>query len=135
MAADKLAKTSTADQMARLAELNTQIVTAAAETIDAVLAFADYDFENMDEPSAELIAQYGADAGKRFRIAKASWMSAKEAPAALKIAAQIATAGMKAQAIKSALQPLNITFTQVIVPPSPEKAECFEARVVESEED
>ena len=69
-------------------------------------------------PPPEGVEELGEKkAQARFRIAQASWMSAKEAPVGIKVAAQVATGILKARAAeRQGPRELNVSFVQMTAP-------------------
>lgn len=90
-----------------------------AEVVHGVLSFADLDPENLPtDPPQEWVEQMGlARARKRFTLAKAGWMNAKEAPIAIKVATQTFAGIVKARATERvAPRALNIQIVEMSAP-------------------
>lgn len=70
----------------RLKALEDDILERSMRTVEAALHWEDID-PDVTEPPAEWVESIGYEAAKkRLRVAKAAWMSAKEAPVALNMA-------------------------------------------------
>lgn len=97
----------------RLAEVEHAVQQNSFDVVDAVVSFAEINPEQ-EEPPQNWIEKYGyLKALHRFRIAKAGWMSAKDAPVAIKVAASIATNALKNRGEENR-QPLNMTLVKVV---------------------
>lgn len=88
------------------------------------MKFADIDPQR-DEPPDEWIVEFGEkEAKRRYTIAKASWLSAKEAPIALSIAPKlvlgIASVRAKRNEVKNPVTINNIVGVQI---PSPQEVD------------
>lgn len=85
-----------------------------------------------EEPPPEWLAvMKPADADKAFRIAKAAWMSQKDAPVFLKTAQQFLSGSMKVRANENTgPKVLNATLVTVTAPPP-----VFPERVVRNDDE
>jgi len=99
--------------LARLDEIQDAVKQESFEVVSAVVGFAEIDPDSPAPPES-WVQQLGfARALKRFRLAKAGWLGAKEAPIGIKVAASIAGNVLKAQAGDGDRRPLNMTFVKV----------------------
>ena len=108
-------KTSELERTEReLQKIENEVVGEAYNVLADVGSWADIDPENPECPP-EWIAELGEiRAARKLRIARASWMSAKNAPVALKIAQSIVTGAMKARATADAApKHLNINLVSI----------------------
>lgn len=97
----------------RLARIEEALRADSFELVHDVMQFADIAPDEPDIPP-DWITQYGfPTALKKFRLAKAGWLGAKEAPVAIKVAASICGNIIKARATEITKQPLNMTLVQV----------------------
>jgi len=88
-----------------LGAISEQIFAKHLDIVDAVADFAEVD-STMRGPSDEWIEMYGLEgAKKRFRVAQAAWMSAADAPVALKIAPSVVNSMIKAKATEKGAKP------------------------------
>lgn len=112
-----------------LQRLENEIVSEAAEMMRSVMRFSEIDPEKPEMPNAWLDEIAHLEVGsveheqaveqlsKRHRIAKASWLSAKEAPVALAIGKSVLVGAMKARAMAgSAPKTLNLTMVSISAP-------------------
>jgi hypothetical protein len=91
------------------------ILTSALEVVSATLDFAAIDPDDALPPK-EWVEKYGKEAAMRkFRVAKEGWKSAKEAAVGIKVAAQIASAGIKAHAERVEPRSLNVSLVKIAV--------------------
>lgn len=78
-------------RLARLEELENEILEQATGVLLAFLAFHEVTHDQV-EPPAEWIERFGAEAAlKRLAVAKAGWLPASVAPAAVTIAGKVHT--------------------------------------------
>lgn len=99
--------------LARLDEIQDAVKQESFEVVSAVVSFAEIE-EGAAAPPESWIQKFGfARAMKRFRLAKAGWLGAKEAPIGIKVAASIAGNIIKAQGNDGDRRPLNMTFVKV----------------------
>lgn len=123
---DKLAKTKDkeivlTEQQAydRLQDVEDSLRTESLLVLSDAMAFADIDPKD-ENPPAEWIKMLGLKrAEQRFRVAKAAWESAKEAPVGIKVAAQIWAAILKVRSGDSGIKPLNMTLVNVVAKNAP----------------
>jgi hypothetical protein len=114
-----------------LQRIENEIVSEASEMIHSVMKFAEVDPSRPPDelPGAwldeiahlEIGSIEHADAAeqlkKRHRVAKAGWLSAKEAPVALAIAKSVLVGAMKAKAMAgNAPKTLNLTMVSISAP-------------------
>lgn len=115
-----------------LQKIENEIVSEASEMIHSVLRFAEVNPENPEMPSdwldelshmqmgSEEWHRASEELAKRHRVAKAGWMSAKEAPVALAIAKSVLVGAMKARAMAGAApKSLNVTLVSISAPDQP----------------
>lgn len=99
--------------LARLDEIQDAVKQESFEVVSAVVSFAEID-PYATAPPESWVKQLGfARALKRFRLAQAGWLGAKEAPIGIKVAASIAGNVLKAQVGDGDRRPLNMTFVKV----------------------
>lgn len=93
----------------------------SSEVIEDALSFRDLD-PSLKEPPPEWIEKLGtAKAWRKFRVAMAGWMSAKEAPVGFKIAKDVFVGISKAMAVSdTGPKQLNMTAVQVNFGPAQE---------------
>jgi hypothetical protein len=102
-----------ADKIERLQEIENSLREQSFEIVSATIGFADIAQDEEDVPP-EWVDELGyAGALRRFRIAKAGWLGAKEAPIGIKVAASICGNIIKARAAEYGKQPLNLTLVKV----------------------
>jgi hypothetical protein len=113
-----------------LQRIENEIVSEAAEMVHSVMRFAEIDPAKPDEkPNSWLDEVAHLEIGsleheqaveqleKRHRVAKAGWLSAKEAPVALAIAKSVLVGAMKAKAMAGAApKHLNLTMVSISAP-------------------
>lgn len=107
-----------------LARIENEIVSEASIVVHGTMRFADIDPENPDETPQAWLDEMAADPAvtpevieKRKRIAKAAWLSAKEAPVAFAIASKVLVGAMKAKAMAGAApKTLNLTMVSISAP-------------------
>ena len=106
-----------ANQHARLQRLEDDLLERAMNIVDGSMAFSEIDPAD-EQPPKEWIAEFGEEgARRRMRVARASWMNAKEAPVGIKVAAQVAVGIMRANAQKNTgPKVLNIAVVQMTAP-------------------
>lgn len=130
-----------------LQRIENEIVSEAAEMVNSVLRFAEVNPEDgqggampdawLDELAnipmgSEEWHRASEELAKRHRVAKAGWMSAKEAPVALAIAKSVLVGAMKARAMAGAApKSLNVTVVSISDPNQPPP--MFEEKEVEHE--
>lgn len=104
-------------QHARLERIQDDLLERSLAVVDGSVSFADIEPGAL-EPPPEWIEQYGHEgAMRRLRVARASWMNAKEAPVGIKVAAQVAVGILRAKAQeKSGPKTLNIAVVQMTAP-------------------
>lgn len=112
--------------MERLQEVQNEILVENLRIIEDVTHFRDINPPHLDkdgnivEPTIPeaWVAQLGPEeAEKRMRVAKASWMSAKEAPVALAIAKSVVVGITKALATaQTGPKVLNVAVVQMTAP-------------------
>ncbi len=104
-------KNALANADARLQEIQDQLLEQSLSVVQASVSFSEIE-EASKAPPPEWIAELGEDrAWTRWRIAQASWRSAKDAPVGIKVAAQMAVGILKAKATeKAAPKTLNVAL-------------------------
>lgn len=111
------------DRQDKLRVLEDEMLAAALANTGHAMNFADIPFD-LTEPPPELIAKYGADADRVFRMMKSSQMSAKDAPVGLLINQRMASAIIKARSSeKTKPSQLNIAVQVVVAEPHFEELE------------
>ena len=97
-------------RLARIEALQDRVYDHAAGVVEATLAFHEVT-PDQQEPPPDWVEEYGETAAKqRLRIAKAGWMPASLAPAAVKLAAQV-MAGIdrgRSHGTKNNIRELNV---------------------------
>lgn len=106
-----------------LQRIENEIVSEASMVVHGTMRFADIDPENPDETPEAWLDELASGAvtreqiEKRKRIAKAAWLSAKEAPVAFAIASKVLVGAMKAKAMAGAApKSLNLTLVSISAP-------------------
>lgn len=106
-----------------LQRIENEIVSEASMVVHGTMRFADIDPENPDETPEAWLEELASGAvtleqiEKRKRIAKAAWLSAKEAPVAFAIASKVLVGAMKAKAMAGAApKSLNLTLVSISAP-------------------
>lgn len=101
----------------RLKAMENDIFEESMATVRGTLRFAELGPDDKEEELPPwLDGLPKADALKVFRLAKAGSQSAKDAPVAVKIAAQMVTGALKARAMeKQGPRSLNVTFVKMAV--------------------
>jgi len=94
-----------------------RIQAGALEVIEDSMWWRSLDPE-AESPPEEWIAELGRErARQRFRVAKANWMSAKEAPIGIRTATLVSMGITKARAMeKQVPKSLNVAFVQMSAP-------------------
>ncbi len=96
-----------------LKEIEQNILGSALQVVSHVMDFAQID-PTAEAPPEVWIEEMGEIAAwKRWRVARAGWVSAKEAPVGIKVATQIASAGIKAHAERVEPRRLNVNLITV----------------------
>jgi hypothetical protein len=105
------------DRVRQIKSFEEQILVRALEVSDSVLRFAEIEPTDT-QPPEEWIRELGEKAAQeRFRIAKAAWMGANEAPIGIKTSAQLAASIIKARSTeKSGPKQLNIGVVHLSAP-------------------
>ena len=105
------------DAHERIKSIESEVFQSASEVTLGAFRFADIDPEATEPPQAWIDAHGREEALKRFRLAKAGAEGAKTAPAALRMAAALVAAGIKAKAMeKAGPRALAIQFVQMSAP-------------------
>jgi hypothetical protein len=105
------------DRARQIKSFEEALLVRALEVSDSVLRFAEID-QDATEPPEEWVNELGKKgARERFRIAKAAWMGANEAPIGIKTSAQLAASIIKARSTeKAAPRQLNIGVVHLSAP-------------------
>jgi hypothetical protein len=99
-----------------LRDVENEILVSSLTVVQASVDFAEITPED-EAPPPEWLLRYGAaGAAKRFRIAKAAWKSAKDAPVGIRVATQIASSIIKSRSMEKAA-PRQLSVTWVSAPP------------------
>lgn len=100
-----------------LKKIENEVVTQAYECLSDAGAWADIDPGETECPP-EWVEKLGIDrAARKFRVARAAWMSAKTAPVALSLAKSIMTGAMRAAASAgNGPKHLNINLVSISAP-------------------
>lgn len=108
---------SVAIQNAELASMQDELLVRSLNVVEGAMAFAEIEPTDSDPP-AEWIEQLGEEKARiKFRIARAAWMAAKDAPVGIKVASALAVGIIKAKATeKAGPKQLNIAFVQMTAP-------------------
>lgn len=105
----------------QLTGIREELFVEHARILRDVARFRDIDPKDELPPQEWMLQMGSEEAWKMFRIARASWINAKDAPVGLKISAQIVTGAMKAMAAENKnMRALNIQVVQIIAPGTPE---------------
>jgi hypothetical protein len=113
-----------------LQKIENEIVSEASEVVHSALRFSEVDPERPEELPPDWLDELNAlqigtpeheqameRLQKRFRVAKAAWMSAKNAPVALSIAKGVLVGAMKARAMADqGPKHLNINVVSITAP-------------------
>lgn len=101
------------DAFDRLQQLEDSMREESFDIVSGVLKFSEIEPNTETIPPA-WVREYGPDrAIKMFRLAKYGQMSAKEAPVAIKVAAQVCGSIIKAKGGELNNRPLNLTLVKV----------------------
>lgn len=123
-----IAKTAAELKADRLRDIEDELFADSAVILGSVMKFAELDPGDLDTVPATWIAEYGkAEAIKRHRIARASWMNAKESPVALKMAQTTAIGITKARAAAGGGGIQNLNIGTMVYMPQPK----FEVKEVD----
>ena len=100
---------ATSDQMDRLKDLQDRILLKSLEVVEASVSFHEI-APNLEKPPQEWVDELGeVKAAEKLRVAKASWMNAKEAPVGLAMCRATALGIMKVNEASKHLSPhLNV---------------------------
>lgn len=106
-----------------LQRIENEIVSEASMVVHGTMRFAELDPESPDETPQAWLDEMATgtvtpeEIEKRKRIAKAAWLSAKEAPVAFAIASKVLVGAMKAKAMAGAApKSLNLTLVSISAP-------------------
>lgn len=91
-----------ASRMEHLRELQDQLLQRSLQVLDASVRFAEVEADTEHPPPAWIDELGEVGAQMRLRIARASWMSAKESPVGIKVAANLAVGILRAKAQENA---------------------------------
>jgi hypothetical protein len=106
---------------ARLEEFEERIFVAAAQIVEAQLAFSEV-APNQEHPPAAWVEEYGEEGAKqRLLVAKSGWLPKSHAPAAADLAARV-TVGI-ARARRHQLNVRNQQINVTMALPAPTSAE------------
>lgn len=107
--------TSALARREELKRIEQGILTSALEVVHHTLDFAAISPEDEHPPKA-WVDELGLEgAMRKFRVAKEGWKSAKEAAVGIKVATQIASAGIKAHAERAEHRSLNVSLVKIAV--------------------
>lgn len=111
----------------KLKELENELFAENMAIMRDMACFRDID-PDCEEPPEQWVTEVGPiEARKRLRIAKAAWLSAKEAPVALAVSKSITMGIIKARATeKAGPRSLNVALVHMVAP-----ASQFEERELE----
>lgn len=127
-AAEVLARSDDDEDDEFFRDLQATLYQQAAKITEDAMSFSEIDPAS-DVPPDRWIALYGIEeATRKLRIARAAWMSAKEAPVGLQIAHRQVLGIMKAKATEEAA-PRTLAITLVQGAPSPQ----FPEKVIETD--
>lgn len=121
-----------------LQRIENEIVSEASMVVHGTMRFADIDPENPDETPEAWRAELAAGTAtmeeieKRKRIARAAWLSAKEAPVAFAIASKVLVGAMKAKAMAGAA-PKNLNLTLVSISAPGQTIQAFPEKEIKHE--
>lgn len=119
------------DELQRIREIETALHETAASILAASMRAPEINPEDPKAPAAWLEVMSPADAEKALRIARAAWMSQKDAPIFIKTAQQFLQGSMKARANETGgPKTLNATLVTVTAPPP-----VFPERVVKNDDE
>jgi hypothetical protein len=103
-------------QRAKLKDIEDQLLVSSLSIVRDALAFEEID-PNTTEPPEHWVQELGPEgAEKRFRMAQAAWLNAKEAPVGLKLAKELGLGIIKARSTESAGARLNVAVQAVVMP-------------------
>lgn len=123
-----IAKTAAELRADRLADIEDGLFADSAFILGGVMSFAELDPEDLDLMPKGWVEEFGREeAIKRHRVAKASWMNAKESPVALKMAQTTAIGITKARAAAGGGGIKNLNIGTMVYMPQPK----FEVKEVE----
>lgn len=107
-------QTAIEERDAEVRAITDEIFSQCQQTLTGALRFADMPFDAQG-PLPEWIEQYGEKEAERlFRLAKSGQLSSNQAPAGLKLAAQVALGIMKARATeKGGSKTLNMVVVEI----------------------
>lgn len=104
-------------QHQRLTSMQDDLLERSLMVVDASMAFAEIDPESKKPPKKWVEDMGEQEALIRWRIARAGWMSAKDAPVGIKVASAVAVGIIKAKATeKAGPKQLNIALVQLSSP-------------------
>lgn len=107
----------------QLRAMEDELYEEAASILRDAMRFADVEMAVPEGETLQVPKEWGREmsperAKKALRIAASAWMSAKDAPVALKLAAQTVTGVIKARATeKQGPRQLNVTFVKMVGAP------------------
>lgn len=127
-----------------LQRIENEIVSEASMVVHGTMRFAEVDPTTGEMPASWLDEVSHLEIGsvehekaveelsKRLRIAKAAWLSAKEAPVAFAIASKVLVGAMKAKAMAGAA-PKNLNLTLVSISAPGQTIQAFPEKEIKHE--
>lgn len=92
----------------RIKRLEDEVFEEAAWVCQQAMRFGDIPF-GTEDPPAQWVKEHGEEEARRIlRYVQAAQMSARDAPAGIKVATTVLTGLLRARAEKKAAQPLNV---------------------------
>lgn len=121
-----------------LQRVENEIVSEASMVVHGAMRFSELDPENPNETPAGWLDELAAgtvtleEIEKRKRLAKAAWLSAKEAPVAFAMAGKVLVGAMKAKALAGAA-PKNLNLTLVSISAPGQTIQAFPEKEIKHE--
>jgi hypothetical protein len=104
----------------KLERIEDELLETNLEILNDASCFAEIDADTPCPPQRWIDELGEARAMRKFRVARAAWMSAKEAPVALSLSKSITNGIMKARAAeKQGPRTLNVALVKMVVPANP----------------
>lgn len=102
-----------------LARIEDDLLDKSAKIVDAVQAFAEIDPSD-EHPPAEWVEKYGKKAAiERHRLARAGWMSTKEAPIGIKVAHDTMMGIMRVRSQRQVAGSINVAIQKAVLVVTP----------------
>lgn len=106
-----------ATQLEHLQQLQDQLLQRSLQVLDASVRFAEVEADTTEPPAAWVDELGEVGAQLRLRVARASWMSVKESPVGIKVAANLAVGILRAKAVENAApRILHLEVVQMTAP-------------------